>query len=110
MCDCEAPSAFYQKARRARSEHRCCECGTAIPAGALYQYTSGVWDGQWQSYKTCLDCQSARDFLMRECVPKWDCGPCFTQLFDGIYEYREEVEFAIGRVLVASVALVARFN
>lgn len=60
MCNCDidgdGPSVFNQQQRRARKTHQCCECRGVIPAGALYEYTSGVWDGCGASFKTCLGC------------------------------------------------------
>ncbi len=53
---CELPQAFQTKQRRARKEHKCCECGQTINKGDLYQYSSGIWDGEPSSYKQCFSC------------------------------------------------------
>lgn len=42
--------------RRARKAHQCYECGAAIPAGVSYQFVSTLYDGHWDSYRTCLAC------------------------------------------------------
>lgn len=62
-CDCERPSAWTRKERKARVRHRCCECDRFIEPGARYEYCSGVWDGRAFSYHTCIACSDARDLL-----------------------------------------------
>lgn len=62
-CDCEAPSAFRQVARRARVEHQCCECSAVIITGQYYDYASGVWDGRAANFSTCVPCAAMREFF-----------------------------------------------
>lgn len=50
----------------ARKEHRCDECDEAIPIGAKYERTEGLWDGSWSTYKTCLSCVEIRDHFQCE--------------------------------------------
>lgn len=50
----------YPKARKA---HRCCECYRDIPKGVEYQRIAGKYDGQVDTYKTCLDCMNIRNGL-----------------------------------------------
>lgn len=57
---CDEPEAFREKHRKARQDHRCCECHGTIEAGSQYLYSSGVWDGGGRSYKTCLNCAKVR--------------------------------------------------
>jgi len=52
----EMPSAFNSITRKARKEHKCCECGVEIKKGDKYRYSSGIWDGEPDSYKQCSDC------------------------------------------------------
>ena len=60
---CEYPAAYHQESRRARKEHRCCECGGRIVKGESYNYHSGVRDNQGRSFKVCVDCDRLRDFM-----------------------------------------------
>ena len=88
MCDCESPQAFRQYMRVARKQHKCCECCKPIERGQQYEYTSGVWDGRGDSFKTCLSCVRIR----AECEAngsRWEyyCTPCFGELAD---EAREQ--------------------
>lgn len=83
-CDCEGPSAFRQETRRARKDHRCCECGGVIEAKDYYQYTSGIWDHRPDSYRTCWPCVAFRNMMRRvNAGYRGYCEPCFTQLYDG---------------------------
>lgn len=52
----ETPSAFKTVTRKARKEHKCCECRDDIYIGEEYQYSSGIWDGEPDSFKQCLCC------------------------------------------------------
>lgn len=63
MSDYELPSCFAERNRVARKEHRCCECNSKISVGETYRYSSGVWDSQPSSYKTCLSCRELWDCL-----------------------------------------------
>lgn len=40
----------------ARKHHRCCECGGHIKVGEKYIRSSGVWEGDFYSYKFCPIC------------------------------------------------------
>ena len=50
--------------RTARTDHQCCECRGSINPGDVYNIASGTWDGRFYEYKTCADCESARDWLL----------------------------------------------
>lgn len=52
----ETPEAFRQYERKARIPHQCCECGGTIQPQEQYLYISGIWEGEPESYKRCLDC------------------------------------------------------
>lgn len=55
------PQAFSQKVRKARKNHVCCECFSEISTNEEYQFTSGVWDGEPDSYKVCASCVELRN-------------------------------------------------
>lgn len=63
---CEFPVVYHMNPRRARKEHRCCECGGKIAKGETYNYHSGVWDNQGRSFKVCVDCDRLRDELNKD--------------------------------------------
>lgn len=56
-CGCdEYPSFFKETARRARKEHKCCECGHTITPGQEYQHIFMVYEGDPDTYKVCERC------------------------------------------------------
>lgn len=57
--DCEMPKAYSKATPKARTDHKCCECGGRIAAGERYNRHSGVWDSP-ATYKVCLDCDELR--------------------------------------------------
>ncbi len=56
----ELPTCCKFSTPVARTRHRCCECYGVIEPGERYHLDSGVWDGAWQSFKTCDDCDTIR--------------------------------------------------
>ena len=70
MCDCEMPSAYGHDIRKARKQHKCCECFGAIPTGEYYHYHHGVWDGRGASFKVCCDCELLRKEMDKD--SRWD--------------------------------------
>ena len=68
-CSCEVDTdsnGFSQtEMRRAAKVHCCCECGNDIVKGELHEHSTGVYDGGWYRYRTCLGCQRIRDDLCR---------------------------------------------
>lgn len=75
-CDVERPSAFRQIHRKARVQHKCCECKSDIPRGTVYEYSSGIWEGRPYSFKTCLLCVELRDGY----TINTDCCAAFREL------------------------------
>lgn len=75
----DGPEFSSEQLQRARKPHVCGECQEAIPVGALYERVSGVWDGQFRTYKTCARCANIRDEYFA-------CGWYYTQLVDDFRE------------------------
>jgi hypothetical protein len=75
-CDCEWPKFFTQTVRKARKNHKCCECSSPINIGDKYDYSSGKWDDFVGSYKTCLECSKLKIWLDK----KTDCCVAFGEL------------------------------
>ena len=55
------PSVYSTKGRTARVAHKCCECGEPIHPGEQYEHFTGLYDGHWSTFKTCVPCQRIRD-------------------------------------------------
>ena len=63
FCDYSDVEEFQfcvQTIRRARKEHRCYECGEAIPVGAQYEECRALFDGDISTMRTCLPCSRIR--------------------------------------------------
>ena len=45
----------------ARKEHTCGECGRTIQVGEKYEVCRGLYEGEWSTDKTCIDCLSLRE-------------------------------------------------
>ena len=65
--------------------HKCCECGRVINPGEKYERVSGKWLGDFEVYKTCLDCLSIRDTLF--------CNFYYGCIFD---ELQEQISYSGG--------------
>jgi hypothetical protein len=83
-CDCsvydsESPELYFDKVVKARKEHKCCECREPIKKGDSYEYVKTLYDGYWDTYKTCIPCTRIR----RDYCPRgW--------IFEWIFEFLEE--------------------
>lgn len=87
MCDdlCDAPSAWRERWRRARTQHRCCACRETIRVGDRYHYASGIWDGHADSFKHCIRCWAIFRALVAESDDpvdlRLDCGELWSANF-----------------------------
>jgi hypothetical protein len=57
----DSPSVCTEKIVVARRDHVCCECGETIKKGEKYERVKGLWDGDWDTYCTCIICSKIRD-------------------------------------------------
>lgn len=57
----EGPEAYWKVWRKARKQHICCECASTIDPGEKYLIISGIWDGEFDSFKQCEFCAEAYD-------------------------------------------------
>lgn len=67
-CDCsiddyDGPTISSCKLVKARRQHTCCECGDPIQPGQTYELVKGLWDGRWDTFKTCIGCTRIREDL-----------------------------------------------
>jgi len=85
--DYDGSNAFFsEKPRRARKEHKCCECGEVIAVGATYYYASGKSDGDIFTERTCAVCREIRD--------AFSCG---SYTFEMLWELMREEMFPLWR-------------
>jgi hypothetical protein len=77
---------FYSETmRRARKEHRCCECRRTIRRGEMYEHVAGKtsgYDRPWTS-KTCAECREIRKALV---CGSWMFGALWEHIDPYVYE------------------------
>lgn len=57
----ETSEMIEEKTIKARKEHKCGECGATIKTGEEYYSEKSVYEGRFDTYKTCLPCKEVRD-------------------------------------------------
>jgi len=72
------PSLYAEKLVKARKECTCCECRDKIPIGSEYEYVSGLWNGHFDSFRTCIVCKEIRDKIF--------CSWTFEEIWATLYE------------------------
>jgi len=95
MGDTDLPSVFSDTVRKARREHKCCECQGIIKPGEKYHIFKGCWEGKWDEFKTCLDCIEVRDEIRS--LYRDDEGPPFGDL--GEWARESGITFPVMRVM-----------
>ncbi len=85
ICQCSididhdsGPEFFKTERRKARTSHKCFECSKVIQPGEAYCCESGKWDGDFRTYKTCLDCLSVRQTFF--------CGWMYGNVWEDFHE------------------------
>jgi hypothetical protein len=73
----ESPTVYNSTIRKARKVHTCGECLTLIEPGKQYEEARGLWDGTWDTHRTCMDCLEIRPdewvfTMLHEDVSQWD--------------------------------------
>ena len=89
--DYEGPDLFEEQIRTARKEYICCECSEPIKPKSKYEWAHGLWDGGFDTYRTCIPCRNIRNeycpcgfgygglrYTLKECLdidymdPNWE--------------------------------------
>lgn len=111
MCfDGESPRVFDVSEVRARKLHRCCECAEEIPKGARYERASGLWDGEWDAFTTCLRCARAREMVQEiEAAEGCHGGEAWCP-FGHLAEYAQNVIDSIDRDFARALMAWAEFR
>jgi hypothetical protein len=83
--DCDNPRIVTSRLVIAGKKHVCCECGEAINPGTQHEYTSGIWEGGWGHFRTCIGCYRVRE---NYCC-SWEFGKVAEQLeYELGFDYR----------------------
>jgi hypothetical protein len=82
---------------RARKPHKCGECLRTIEPGEIYEKTVGIHEGDFDTYITCEQCVSVRDWLQKVCG-----GWIYSMVEEDIAEhFREGYGIWLGRAAVS---------
>lgn len=98
-CDCsinnmddESPSFYREETPVARKAYKCCECGEEIKPGQKYHKAVGVWNSQFQTWRTCWPCNAIRN---EHCPHGYVFGELVERLWDCLgFDYRKSEEAA----------------
>ena len=88
MCrveDSAWPTFQHESHPVARIPHRCTECRRQILPKEIYRRTVSVFDGEMCTYKTCLQCVRAQQWLVHQCN-----GWVYTETLDELVEHWHE--------------------
>lgn len=70
MSDFEVATIFNQVERRARKDHRCDDCNLShIKPGDTYTETRMLYEGSWDTMKTCARCERVRKHADMDDLP-----------------------------------------
>lgn len=69
-----ASGTFRSKVVKGRKDYRCCECSRPLPKGTIHHADTGLWDGGWDTYRTCMLCAQVRKDFM-------ECGYTYGELW-----------------------------
>jgi hypothetical protein len=104
--DFEAPQAFQQAMRKARKSHQCCECGQEIAPRSWYEYSSGIWEGRPDSFKTCTTCVEIRDEYSASTGEQTAFGELASMIAEtfrkgfGPIEYAKDSGIALDKIMI----------
>lgn len=86
---------------KARKQHKCSECRGIIEPGTEYENVRGLWDGDFQAYKTYSDCMSLRkEFFSR--------GYFLGTIWGDFREFVDEVGAGISENCISHLTPIAR--
>jgi hypothetical protein len=71
------------KVVKARKDHRCVECRETIAKGQKHEYIKGLWDGRFDTFRTCLSCVEIRNHF--SCGNGWLFGEVWSQLGENFF-------------------------
>lgn len=99
---CEMPQVYGCEMPVARKDHRCCECDGVIKKGEKYHRHHGIWEGEANTYKVCLECELIRGEVDKNIGDPTECTG-FGELIETVAEIRDTnllhryVQNAMGR-------------
>src|SRR5882757_11287809 len=65
--DDDGPDIYRLTYPVARKDYRCSECSTVISKGVKHAKHTGLQEDEWWTFRICMDCDEACDWLSEEC-------------------------------------------
>lgn len=93
-CYCDygdAPDVYSANRMTARKAHRCSECCKPISPGEQYERAAALYDGSWQTERTCCRCLAVRDYVTAH-------APCFCWMHNSMLDDARQVIDEYGHV------------
>lgn len=59
--DGDGPTVYSTSKVKAAKDYKCTECWDPIAKGTRHEVTTGMWDKEWSTYRTCFSCVEIRD-------------------------------------------------
>lgn len=85
-CDFDLPKLHDETVRRARKDYKCYECAREIKTGELYELHKCLFDGNWDTFRWCIHCASARPIAA-------DLADCHCWLYGQVWsDFKEHAE------------------
>lgn len=78
-CDYDPATVYRVSLHKARKPHVCIECLAPIYVTEEYEYTFGIWEGDAQTYHTCMLCRELRQWATISV-------PCFCWYYEMLHE------------------------
>jgi hypothetical protein len=98
---CTEDNGFYKtKIIKARKIHICSECKREINPKERYEFISGVYDGVFTEYKTCMDCVSLKDSFFGSYY--------FTRIWEDFIENMDDCDWRVPEKCLAKLTPAAR--
>jgi hypothetical protein len=100
--DSYSGSEFYRsKIVTAKKRHKCCECHKSILPSEKYEYVSQLFEGEFFTHKTCLDCLSVRNEFF--CDGWW-----FEDIWEHLMAHINELRGDISENCIAPLTVPAK--
>ena len=95
------PEFHKAKIQMAKKNHKCCECKRTILPFEKYEYVSGMWEGDFLIFKTCIDCLDIRKEFFCD-------GWLYEGMKEALWEHLQDLQGEINEDCLASLTPNAR--
>lgn len=66
-CDYDPPEFYDRNFVKGSKPHKCIECLRVIEVGESQEVVSGKWEGDFETFRTCMMCVDLRESMQLEC-------------------------------------------